>query len=287
MPWGALRVEVPESLGDEPIGRLALLGRGAHLIPSGDGRTTLRIYLSSPARARSAEPEARRLLESLGLAEARESLVVEQVEDESWVERYRASLKPFGLGTGFIVFPDGKRRPAGERRGILLVPGRAFGTGEHATTRLCAEELERRVTAGSRWLDLGCGTAVLSIVAHHNGAGTVQAVDVDPEATAVATEVLRANDLEGRIEIVRGGLEAPTRNDWDGIVANIHAHLFLEAAGRIACLLAGGGWLIASGFTVDDAAAVREALADAGLRTVAQRTREPWALLVAGRAGQP
>src|SRR5213075_275452 len=100
--------------------------------------------------------------------------------------------------------PDAR---GGEREPIVLVPGMAFGTGEHETTRLCAAALERLVVPGSRWLDVGTGTGILAIVAARCGATKVVAVDNDPEAAHVALEVVRRNGLEDSIEVLEGSLE--------------------------------------------------------------------------------
>ena len=84
--------------------------------------------------------------------------------------------------------------PAGKLN-IRLVPGRAFGTGEHPTTRLCRRVLEQRVRRGRRWLDLGGGSGILTTVSLLLGASEVVCADTDPEAVSVAREVLEANGL--------------------------------------------------------------------------------------------
>jgi ribosomal protein L11 methyltransferase len=283
--WGALRFEVPDELADEAAGRMAVVSRGAELRSLGDGRCTVRIYLSNEDDARAAAPRVEKLLAGLGVPLDAAGLAVERIDDERWVERYQASLEPFEVGQGFRVFPAGHPDDRRDRMPLVLVPGRAFGTGEHATTRLCVEQLERLVGAGSRWLDLGCGTAILSIVAHKRGASRILGVDIDRESIEVAREVLEINGLEGTVELQEGGPEDSLGDDWNGVVANVHAPLFVEFGSRLASFLLPGGILIASGFTVSESTVVEGALADAGLSILDRGLREPWVVLVAGKRG--
>ncbi len=185
--------------------------------------------------------------------------------------------------------------PAG-RIPIRLVPGRAFGTGEHPTTRICAELLEQLVRRGSRWLDLGCGTGILALVAAHCGARQVTAVDHDPEAVALAGEVVRANGMSGTIRTVCGtaasvvGAREPEPEEeeeeeedgpWDGMVANIGRSFFTTHADDLASLLVAGGTLIASGFLEEDRRGVADALNAAGLRVERTATSSEWSAIVA------
>ncbi|HJQ98543.1 MAG TPA: 50S ribosomal protein L11 methyltransferase, partial [Candidatus Polarisedimenticolaceae bacterium] len=192
-------------------------------------------------------------------------------------------LAPIPLGERFVVLPhEGLEAPPG-REPIRLIPGMAFGTGEHPTTRLCAAALEALVAPGSRWLDLGCGTGILAIVAVRLGAGQVVGLDLDPQAAQVADEVVRANGLADRIEIGAGSIER-AQGPFDGIVANIQASFFLAEAEGVAALLARGGVVAISGILVEDLGEVEPALRRAGVETIGRHSDGPWACLV-GRKG--
>lgn len=285
-PWGALVLEVPADLDDEVAGRLAMFDLGAELAPSGPGKTKIQVFLRAPRRAGEARDRAAETLRALGLDPEACALRTEQIDDGHWVERFQATLKPIPLGRRFLVEPSEIEGEPGQRLRVRLAPGRAFGTGEHATTQLCVEQLERRVAPGSRWLDLGCGTALLSIAARHCGAGEVLAVDNDESAVEVAMEVLQANAMTGQVEVRHGSIElASSRGSWDGIVANIHAPFFLERSGELAAALADDGLLIGSGFLLDDLQPISEALAGAGLVEEDRGMRAPWAVWV-GRAAR-
>jgi ribosomal protein L11 methyltransferase len=282
--WDTLVLDVPERLADEVAGGIALGGLGAECAPSERGTTRIRVVLRSPEAARAAERRARRLLASLGLEPAACGLAVERLDDEPWVERFYASLAPMPLGRRFLVDPGEVAAPPEGRVRIALRPGRAFGTGEHPTTRLCAERLEDHVATGQRWLDLGCGTAILSIVASVLGAREVLALDHDPDVIEVAREILAANGAPPGVTVRQGSIEDAPPGRFDGIVANIHAPFFLERAEILASRLAPGGILVASGFLREDLGEIGPALASAGLDEAEIADREPWVAWV-GRSG--
>jgi ribosomal protein L11 methyltransferase len=289
-PWTVLRLELPAELADELVGRLAVGTLGAELEPSPGGRIRIAVFLRSPRRIDAALESARGLLAELDLDSRRCRLRAEQVEDGRWVEKYQALLQPIPIGARFVVHASRPSASADSdaalsgRQAILLAPGGAFGTGEHATTQLCVARLERWVGPGEHWVDLGCGTGILSIVAQRCGAEVVLAVDRDADAVAVARQVLRANELRSPIEVRRGSIEqAATDQPWNGVVANIHAPFFIERSAEIAAVLEMGGLLVSSGFLREDLAEVARAAREAGLVELERDVLEPWAVWVGRR----
>jgi ribosomal protein L11 methyltransferase len=209
---------------------------------------------------------------------------VESVADGRWAERWQEGLRPFPLGERFEVHPAGRVEGAAQGRlPVLLVPGRAFGTGEHPTTRLAAAALERHVRPGSRWLDLGTGTGLLALLAVRLGAGTVVARDTDPDAVEVAQETLEANGA-GEVTLALGSMETLAQAGFDGVAANIVAPFFLEHAAGVASLLAEGGVLLATGLLDEETPEVAASLERAGLRVETTEADGPWRLLVARRS---
>ena len=283
--WGALVLEVPAAVAGDVLGLLAPQTSGAESVPGTAGRSRVTVFFRDLAGARGARQAAERVLRASGLVPEACGLHVEPLDDGHWVERYQATLRPFPIGSRFCVHPQSADTPAagpGGRVPLRLVPGQAFGTGEHPTTQLCTEQLERLVRPGSRWLDLGCGTAILALVALHCGAVEVLALDHDPEAARVAREVVARNARQGRIE-VREGCLADGGRDWSGIVANIEGPYFSASAAALAGALAPGGVLIASGFLETDRMTVVEGLAAAGLRFESVVARMEWASAVLRR----
>ena len=282
--WGVLVVEVDDFHAEDLSVVLGDEGLGSETRAVSSGRSEVRLYFPSTQLARAKLEEVRRLLTAYAMDGETGEPRVEQVEDRRWVEIFQASLRPFDLGTRFRVHPEGGKRPEtgpDRRCPILLVPGQAFGTGEHPTTRMCAALLEAKVDPGERWVDLGCGTGILSVVAHHCGAAEVRAFDDDPQAVAVAREVLAANRLSDPICASLGSIDEAGKREWNGVVANIELPFFLTEARGLAGLLLPGGLLIASGFLGRDVGDVTTAFDQAGLATIETVQDGPWAAIVA------
>lgn len=260
---------------------------GSESLEMEDGRTLLRIYLDSPGQATAAVAALERLLRRSGLDPGECGIRVEAVADGRWAERYQASLQPFRIASRFEVHPAGTVGGSGELVPLLLIPGRAFGTGEHATTRLCAEMIEKHVRRGSRWLDLGCGTALLAMIAHHCGASRLLALDNDPDAVEVAEAVLAANRLSDEIEIRLGSLDECDGPAWDGIVVNISGYFSNPVVDLLYSCLAPGGILIASGFSRQEADEIEGHCLEAGFRSAGIIFEREWAMIVASKPKEP
>ena len=175
-------------------------------------------------------------------------------------------------------------------RVIDLDPGRAFGTGGHATTRLVirlAEDLadERAVRAPNspvaRFCDLGCGSGILSIAAARlwpQAAGL--ALDIDPEATACAEENLARNRVTS-VSVITGGAEAfaqafRERGPFDVVLANIQADVLTKIAGTICDGVGPGGEIVLSGLLTPDADAVSAVYVAAGFTLVRRLDDDEW-----------
>jgi ribosomal protein L11 methyltransferase len=284
--WGGLTLEIPATLEEELTGRLAMHSLGAESNAAGPEETIqLKIYLESPQQAEEVAGHVRKLLLEFGLEAEDCALRVDPVTDGHWVERYQSQLVPFELGSRFTVYPSGKADKMLDKHGIVLVPGQAFGTGEHPTTQLCVEQLECNVRAGQAWCDLGCGTGILSIIARRCGAERVLALDNDPTAVLVAREVMAANGELDAIQLQEGTAMTPHAGLMDGVVVNISAEYLVDAALTISDLLRSSGILIASGFMGENAGRVEAAFNAVGLTTLDQFDREPWAAILMQRNG--
>jgi ribosomal protein L11 methyltransferase len=168
---------------------------------------------------------------------------------------------------------------------IDLDPGRAFGTGAHPSTRLVirlVEEIARRTPSLARFLDLGCGSGILSIVAARLWpAAQGLAVDVDEEATACAGENFERNAV-ATVERRTGGLEqAP--GTFPLVMANIQADVLQALAPQMPARLEPGGALVLSGLLTGDVPAVESAFEAAGLRFVRRADEGEWAALLLER----
>jgi ribosomal protein L11 methyltransferase len=282
--WGVLLATVRAELEEPLVAALAEGALGSESRFASPGRLELRVYYASAAEASARLPACREAMRAHRLDPAACRLRVEEVADGRWAERWQEGLRPFALGERFAVHPAGRVEAGAfpERLPILLVPGRAFGTGEHPTTRLAVLSLERHVRPGSRWLDLGTGTGLLALIAERLGAGEVVARDNDPDAVEVAREVLEANGARG-IRLELGSTEGLPAAGFDGIVANIVAPFFLEHADVVGAALRGGGPLLATGLLEEETRELAARLRRAGLAVEASEADGPWRLLVARR----
>jgi ribosomal protein L11 methyltransferase len=277
--WQVLTARVPDALDDEIAAVLGGGSLGVEVAASGPGMSEVRVYLAPSDDAEAWRERAAHVLDAHGLGAATSGLAVDPVADGRWVERWQASLSPIPLGAGFVVVPVDGTATGDGRAPIRLVPGMAFGTGEHQTTRLCAAAVEQQVARGSRWLDLGTGTGLLAIIAVRCGASRVLAVDVDPAAVEVASSVVSANAAGGCVEVRSGSIAETGGERFDGIVANIQASFFIAHAGALAKALREDGVLIASGILDEDVDDVTSALRSAGMRVTSRDDDGPWACL--------
>ncbi len=278
-----LTARVPDSLDDEIAAVLGGGSLGVEIASHGPGLCELRVYLGPADDPAAWRDRAARVLRAHGIATGDATLAIGPVADGRWVERWQASRSPIPLGARFVVLPTETSVARDGREPIVLVPGMAFGTGEHETTRLCAAGVERLVSSGSRWLDLGTGTGILAIVAARCGAARVLAVDLDPEVATVASEVVARNALADRIEVRSGSIGERRRERFDGVVANIQASFFIANAVALSNALVDGGILVASGFLDGDIAEVSGALEAVDIRVEARETLGAWACLTARR----
>jgi ribosomal protein L11 methyltransferase len=161
--------------------------------------------------------------------------------EAGWEDRWRSFHRPVVVGPVWVG-PPWAERPS-DRAAVVIDPGRAFGTGAHATTRLCLE-LILDAPRGSL-LDLGCGSGVLAIAAAVVGFAPVVAVDVDP----VAVEATRSNAVANGVEVeaVLADVERDTLPPTTTAVVNITRGAAEQVASRLRC-----DRLVTSGYLVSE-----------------------------------
>ena len=204
-------------------------------------------------------------------------LSCEDISDEDWAARSQRELTAVTAGR-FIVAPPWDVPPATDATVIIIEPSRGFGTGHHASTRLCLRALSDVDVRGKRVLDLGTGSGVLAMAAYLSGARDVVAVDVDQDAIDSARESARLNPRVGNIHWLVGdfrdsGWEALSGGPFDIVLANLTGGMLTSSAARIRELITPAGLLICSGFDQDEQPAVEKALA---LDRRAQFTEDGW-----------
>ena len=210
-------------------------------------------------------------------------LTMENVKDEDWENNWKQFYKPMEIGDRLLVIPAWEQADPKGRVTLTLNPGLTFGTGSHATTRLCLTALESRIHGGERVLDLGCGSGILSIAALRLGAKSAFACDIDEKCVDVAYENAALNGIGKERLTVRQGdatKEGPLRDaigtGYDVVVANIVADVIISLAPQVRHFLKEDGWFLTSGIIDDRADEVAAALVAAGWNIVESCTSEGW-----------
>ena len=243
------------------------------------------------------DTETQRKLEVALLLLSRSSNISEPqlrvLEPEDWANSWKEHFYPQRIGQRFVIVPTWREyAPQPAETIIHLDPGMAFGTGLHATTRLCLRAMESLARPGARVLDVGTGSGILAIGAALLGAGPVLALDTDPTAAEVARENVSLNGVEASVSVAQGTLPNEERSflatqaapgGFDLILANILAEVITAMAPALARELAPGGTLVTSGILAQKGELVSQALAAAGLMVTERPREEEWVAIIAQR----
>ena len=210
-------------------------------------------------------------------------LTMENVKDEDWENNWKQFYKPMEIGERLLVIPAWEKAGTKGRVTLMLNPGLTFGTGSHATTRLCLTALESRIHGGEKVLDLGCGSGILSIAALRLGAGSAFACDIDEKCIDVAYENAALNGIGKKQLTVRqgdatkeGALRDAIGTGYDVVVANIVADVIMGLAPMVHQFLKPGGLFLCSGIIDTRAEEVAESLRRNGWTIEATRSGEGW-----------
>ena len=162
----------------------------------------MRIYLDPSVGGEGRAGEAaERLKAALDVVGLEADVKTGEIADEDWKLAYRRHFKTERVGRRLLIVPvwelDGLEKGADDvgREVVVLDPGMAFGTGKHETTRACLEYVDELSLDGGSFLDMGCGSGILSIAAAKLGYAPVSAFDIDEEAVAAACENIAANGV--------------------------------------------------------------------------------------------
>ncbi len=200
----------------------------------------------------------------------------EIVESKNWNEEWEKNyFQPIVIGNECVIHSSFHQDTPEARFDILIDPKMSFGTGHHETTSLMLAELLKLDVTGKSFLDMGCGTAVLAILARMKDASPVTAIDIDEWAYENSLENIRLNHVSD-ITVKLGGAELLGTETYDIILANINRNILLHDMHRYISCMHTGSLLFMSGFYTEDIPMIREEAEKHGLTFVSHSEKNRW-----------
>lgn len=271
------QTEVHWDYVDESLDRLKTAETSVtfYLPDNADGREQLVLVRSELERIRNLDKN-----NFLGRLE----IELSDIQQEDWENGWKKYFKPFTVGENLIIIPSWEKVPDGNTRRVLTIdPGMSFGTGQHHTTKLCIEALEKCVEKDSTLLDLGSGSGILSIAALLLGAKSATAVDIDPLAVDVSKENAALNGFyekqymayQGNI-LSDDGVKQKIQGKYDIVVANIVADVLIAFAPIFKEYMHQNTKLICSGIIAHRLDDVKNALEQNGYNIKSETEHSEW-----------
>lgn len=199
------------------------------------------------------------------------------VPDEHWAERSQAALTAVRVGALTVAPPWDI--PTDGSQVIVILPSMGFGTGHHASTRLCLDLLQELALSGLRVCDVGTGSGVLAIAALRLGAPSAVALDFDIDAVVCACESAELNHITTGLDIRQFDLERDglvAGEPFDLVIANLTGGMLVRLVDRLVSMTTGGGSLILSGITLAEGDEVIAVFTSAGCQVVERREEDGW-----------
>ena len=276
-----------------------------HLDDEDDGTPealiTVRAFLSADKELQETRRKVEEALHYLGMIQPLPEPTFRAVADENWMEAWKQHYRPIPIGRRLMVLPAWLEGADPDRIAIKIDPGMAFGTGTHPSTQLCLAFIDRLLdpagarpgTTGSQppptFIDIGCGSGILSIAAIKLGAALALGVDIDPASIENAKENARANGIGSELVLEVGSVSHILLGQFllrsaSLVAVNILAPTIVGLFGEgLSGLLAPGGSMILAGILETQAAEVEQAAQMAGLAVRQRRQMGDWVALAVAR----
>ena len=251
--------------------------------------TTVTLYLQKDDEGAEMLNKVREAVEKLKAADStgklgRLELDLGSIRDEDWANNWKQYFKPIEIGEKLLIKPSWEAVPEGETRKILEIdPASSFGTGQHNTTRLCLELIEKYISDGDRVLDLGCGSGILSVGAMLLGASEVTAVDITDDSMRITKENFEKNGFsEDVFKCYCGDISSSERlrekigGGFDMVSANIVADVLIAMSPYFGSFLKPNGKLTVSGIIDARREEVIEAIKSQGFELIEERRLDDW-----------
>lgn len=205
------------------------------------------------------------------------SFRVEEIKQVNWNEEWEKNFEPIDVdGICHVRAPFHKK--SGAEYDIVIEPKMSFGTGHHETTHMMIQHLLETDVKGKKTLDMGCGTAILAILAEMKGAGPIDAIDIDNWCYLNSVENAARNGCNA-ITVMEGDASLLEGRKYDVIIANINRNILLQDLGQYRACLNPGGIILLSGFYEDDIPAIDEKCRSLGLTQTGKNSRNHWVSL--------
>lgn len=252
--------------------------------------TCITVYLPSNSQGADMLSSIRSMLSEIKSSDTdgiygRLEAELSSIREEDWANNWKQYFKPLKIGEKLVIKPSWESlEDEGERIILEIDPASSFGTGQHHTTRLCLELLEKSLNKGDELLDMGCGSGILSIGAMLLGAESAVAVDIEENAAATAMENALKNNISpesyrtyyGNI-LTDDKLADEIDKKYDIITANIVADVLIAMKDYFVRYIKDGGVLIVSGIIEERMDEVITALESVGFMNPEVNLREGWA----------
>ncbi|MFH1185199.1 MAG: 50S ribosomal protein L11 methyltransferase [Chloroflexota bacterium] len=266
-----------------------------------DGPITVRAYLPADEHLQETRRKVEEALHYLGMIQALPAPSFRSVPEQNWMEAWKQHYRPIPIGRRLLVVPAWIQSTDPRRIAIKINPGMAFGTGTHPSTQLCLEFIDglvERLSTSQRaavstpepdFIDVGCGSGILSIAALKLGARSALGVDIDATSLGNARDNAKANEIGTELVLGQGSVGEILDGRFGlrsaplvavNILAPVIARLFAEG---LANTLEPGGSMILSGILATQAGDVEEAARREGLALVERRQMGDWVALAMAR----
>jgi len=223
---------------------------------------------------------------------------IESIEDKNWQDAWKDYFHVERISEHIVIKPSHEEyTPEPDDCVINIDPGMSFGTGQHATTKGCLQFLDkltgialavpgqnselqraRRPAPSASFLDLGCGSGILSIAAVKLGYSPVTAIDIDPDSVKIAAENFEANGIAESVQVSVGDVSRLELNQtYDIVTANILAVVLLANADKIAATVNNDhGYLLLAGILTEQYPTVRDTYTELGFKEIENTTEKEW-----------
>lgn len=228
--------------------------------------------------AKDFDEAALKSIDFINQKQAQVSYTLKEIEAENWNEKWESNFPQVIINDKCIIRAPFHPKPEHVAYDIIISPKMAFGTGHHQTTAQAANRLFEIDLKNKSVLDMGCGTAVLAIIARKLGAHHVTAVDIDEWATDNALENCRLNQCDN-IEILTGDASLLNGRKYDVIIANINRNVLLQDMNHYASSLNNKGILLLSGFYEEDVPILLKEAVKYNLKETYRSSKDKWSIL--------